>query len=71
MTGVLGAVATLLLFSDKKVRTRVGALMTAAAPLVSAGIVALRFPLWAPGAAAAALGLSLVFALAGLLVAVD
>lgn len=71
VTGVLGAVTTLLLFSDKKVRTRVGAVMTAAAPLVAAGLVALRFPLWAPGAAAAALGLSLVFAVAGLFVAVE
>lgn len=71
VTGVCGAVATLLLFTDRKPRTRVGAAMTAAAPLVASALVALRFPLWAPGAAAAAMGLSLVFVVAGLLVAVE
>lgn len=71
VTGTLGAVATLLLFSDAKLRTRVGAVMTAAAPLLAAGIIAFVYPLWAPGAAAAALGLALVFALVGLFVAVE
>ena len=71
VTGALGAVATLLLFSDKKLRTRVGALVTAAAPLLGAAAIALWFPLWAPGAAAAAIGLALVVALIGLFVAVE
>lgn len=71
VTGVLGAAATLLLFSDQKTRTRVGAALTASAPLAAAGFIAVKFPLWAPGAPAAALGLALVFALVGLFVAVE
>ncbi len=71
VTGALGAVATLLLFSDKKPRTRVGALVTAAAPLLGAAAIAWWFPLWAPGAAAAAIGLALVVALIGFFVAVE
>lgn len=71
VTGVFGAVATLLLFSDRKTRTRVGAGLTATAPFVGAGVIALLFPLWAPGAPVAALGLSLVVALVGLFVAVE
>lgn len=71
VTGTLGAVATLLLFADQKLRTRVGAALTAGAPLLGAGIIAFMHPLWAPGAAAAALGLGLVFALVGLFVAVE
>lgn len=71
VTGVLGAVATLLAFSDRKTRTRVGAALTAAAPFFGAGVIAVAFPLWAPGAPVAALGVSLGVAVVGLFVAVE
>lgn len=71
VTLALGATATLLLAADAKLRTRLGAGVTAAAPLVAAGLLAIVFPLWAPGAPAAALGLGLVFALVGLFIAVE